>query len=210
MGTGQKVDLHFIFCPTWHSRATGALLSAGAESSGSPYYTASIPHLLQAESGTRGFAPTPNTQCRHTLHFSKNQKCPPFNVLKSITKTMLLSWFCITTANRSPQECQNDKNALKGLKPSSVIHNWVTLLCPSWKYPPSALLTCKTTVRLRASSQAFIWPTELSPIWATRLKKGGSTATFPLICWITDDHWTMAGYWGRKSTTCREAGEEAP
>lgn len=85
------------------------------QSSGSPCYTASILHLLQGELGTRGFASTPslpqspNTHSRHTLHSSRNQEGPFPNVLNSITKATLLCWFCITTANRSPQSAPSAK-----------------------------------------------------------------------------------------------------
>lgn len=161
---------------------------------------------------THSFTQSPNTHSRHTLHFSRNQECPFLDVLNSITKTtvVLVLYNHSTPITSECSKRQIDINTPEELKPSSVIQNCVMLLCPSQKYPPSALLTCKTRVGLRVSSQAFIWPTELSPISATRLRKGGSTSAFPLICWITDDHWTVAGYWGRKSTTCREAGEEAP
>lgn len=127
------------------------------QSSSSPYYTA---HPAPAAGWVRqdrfSLPQSPNTHSRHTLHFSRNPECPSLNVLNSITKATLLSWFCITTANRSSQECskcQIDINAPEGLKPSSVIQNCAMLLCPSQKYPPSALSTCKTRVRLRVSSR---------------------------------------------------------
>lgn len=48
---------------------------------------------------------SPNIQCSHGLHISRNQECPCFIVPNSITKPMSLSWFC--KQNNPLQELPN-------------------------------------------------------------------------------------------------------
>lgn len=211
-GHGLKCKLT-IFSAPLGILETQELPWAQVKSSGSPYSTASILHLLQGESG-KVLHPLPDSVSKHTMQAKSEIKSSPFlNVLNSITKTTLLSCFHITTANQGA---------------ARVPHVPVWYKCPRgtqtqlcfpelWNATVSFMETAtKCPFNMKDWSQA---ESELSGFYlthwivtsiSTRLRKGGSTSVFPLICWITDDHWTVAGYWGRKSTTCREAGEEAP
>ena len=112
----RKVALHSFSYPTWYFADTGVFLMSRAERAGrrEPELRLTLLHCRHPTSSagwvrqhTRFFAhsltQSPNIQYRHSLHVSRNQERPCFNVLNSITKTMSLSWFCIPTAKQSSQ-----------------------------------------------------------------------------------------------------------